>query len=97
MGQVVFAARAAAALGFGEELVDLAVAHVDAVVHLALAKPLQLDLLAHFVAEFVEGHAVLFQFLAKRGQRHFVVFRDAFQRPVELDFLHPNAVFLRQL
>ncbi len=66
MREVVFAARAAAAPGSGQELLDLAFAHFNAVVHLAFPEPLQLDLLAHFVAELVELHAILFQRLAKR-------------------------------
>ena len=66
MREVVFAARAAATPGFGQELLDLAFAHFNSVVHLALAEPLQLNLLAHFVAELVEWHAILLQCLAKR-------------------------------
>ena len=95
--QVVLVARAAVAPGFGEELVDLGVGHLDAVVDFALAQPLHLDLLAHLLAEALEGDAVLLQHLAEPGQRHVVVLGDALQRLVELELLDADAGIARQL
>jgi hypothetical protein len=73
-----------ARLQVGEEQVDLGVAHLDLVVHLALAQPVEQHLLAQVLAPGLVGHAVALERAAEFGQAHVVVLRHALHRAVEL-------------
>src|SRR5436190_12266521 len=84
MRKVVLGTIVGPVLQLLEEKIDLGVAHLHAVLYLALAQPPHDHLLANLVSPGVEGDAVGLQRLAKVGERHVVRLRDALDGPVEL-------------
>ncbi|MDW8470081.1 MAG: hypothetical protein RML56_15100 [Burkholderiales bacterium] len=80
-----------------EKEVDFALAHLDAVVHLALAQPREHHLHAHLLAEALERDAVALEQPPELDRRQAVVLRDALERAVELDLVDADAGFLREL
>ncbi len=97
MGQFVFHVLPVCRLVLLQVAVDLAVAHLDLVVDLALAQLRQQDLVAHLVAELVEVHAVALERGTELRQREVVALGDALDGGVELRVPDLEPALLRQL
>ena len=95
--QLVFDTLGRRGLHFLEKQGHLGVAHLDLVVHLALAQPRQEDLLAQVLAPELERHAVGLQRAPELGQRHLVALGDALHGAVELQLVDADAGLARHL
>ena len=96
LGDVELDARAGGVAALVDQGVDLGVADLDQVHHLALAHALDDQLVADAVAELVVGDAFLAQPLAQLGQRHLVLSRDVGDGTIELGIIDPRAGFARR-
>ena len=97
MRHLVFDAGVGPRLQIGEEQIDLGVADLDPVLHLALAQPVQQHLLAQLLAPGLEGDAVALERGAEVGQAQIVVLRHALHRAVELHLVDAHAGVPREL
>ncbi len=95
--EVVLGALRRGVLHVLEEELDLAVAHLDPVVDLALAQAREQHLLAHVAAEGVEGEAVALERGAELRHGHLVVLGDALHRALELQLVDADAAVTRHL
>ena len=78
-----------------DQVVDVDVADPDAVQHLALAQPLDHQLVADVVAELDVGQAFLAQALAQLPDRQLVLGRDVGHGAIELGLVDTSAVLAR--
>jgi len=97
VGNLVFGAVVGLGFGFGEKQVDLAVAHLDAVVDFTLAQARQHDLLAQLLAPGLERDIVALEGDAEIGEAHVVALRHALHRAIELQLVDADALVAREL
>jgi hypothetical protein len=88
-------ARASSDAALLDQLIDLGIGDPDPAHDLALAHPLDHDLVANVLAELGEGHAFLTQPLAQLGQRHLVLGRHVEDGPVDLGVVDARARLAR--
>src|SRR5687768_1693004 len=91
MREVELLAALVAPLLRADEALDLALAHDDFVVDLALAQAREHDFAADVLAKLSEGNTVLFQRRAQLRQGELVVLGDTLQRAVEVAVVDAQA------